>query len=214
MESRSRQPRRVSTALVRQATDWGVTVSEKRVRKYWINFILLLLSVCGFFLSIVVVLPLLVGMALSAEISGIWRLGVFVAIFVGLAVVFNIQSRKGPRNAIELDSEANELRIGSINRYGTFVRHRVLPLGRIQRTMVEESGATDPELVFMIDGESVRVALADGKAARLEEIASQVDEAALRARNAAGRSRIRSAIAGIGASYREIGNRVTSRVFH
>ena len=49
MESRDRRPRRISTALVRYATDWGVSVSEKRVRKNWLSFMLLVLSVLGLF---------------------------------------------------------------------------------------------------------------------------------------------------------------------
>ncbi|NNJ67480.1 MAG: hypothetical protein HKP54_05525 [Boseongicola sp.] len=214
MESRNQRPRRVSTALVRHTTDWGVSVSEKRVRKNWLNFVLLVLSVLGLFCGAVLVMPFIFAMAVSAEITGIGRVVAAVLACVGLAVVFNILSRKGPRNAIELDSEAGELRIGSINRNGAFVRHRVLPLARIQNTAVERSPEGDPELNFMIDGESIRVALANGRAERMDEIALQVTEAASRARNAGGRSRIRSAIAGIGASYREIGNRVTSRVFH
>lgn len=214
MESRDRRPRRVSTALVRHATDWGVSVSEKRVRKNWLSFMLLVLSVLGLFCGAVLAMPYLVAMAVSAEITGTGPVVAVVLAFVGLALVFNMQSRKGPRNAIELDSEAGELRIGSINRNGTFVRHRVLALARIQNTAVERNPEGDPELNFLIDGESVRVALAGGRTERMKEIASQVNEAASRARSTAGRSRIRSAIASIGASYREIGDPVTSRVFH
>ena len=214
MESLDQQSRRVSTTLLRESTDWGVAVSEKRVRSFWLNAFLLVLSVFVLFCGLVLVLPLLVGLMLSAKITAFGSQSMIVVAFIGLAVVFNIQSRKGPRNALELDGNASELRLGFMNRNGAFVRQRVIPLARVEDAFVQDDAQGQPELNFMVDGEQIQIALADAKAERLSDIAAQTCEAASRARIAPRRSRIRSAIAGVGASYREVGNRVVSRVFH
>ena len=212
MESLDQKSRRVSTTLVRESMDWGDSVSEKRVRTFWLNAVLLVLSVFVLFCGAVIVLPLLAGLLLSAEITEIGSLTMIVVAFIGLAIFFNIQSRKGPRNALELDRNASELRLGFKNRYGAFVRQRVIPLARVEDTFVQYDTQGEPELNFVVDGEQIRIALADAKAERLSDIAAQICEAASRARNAPRHSRIRSTIAGIGASYREIGNRAVSRV--
>jgi hypothetical protein len=212
MESLDQQSRRVATTLVRESTDWGVSVSEKRVRTFWLNAVLLVLSVFVLFCGAVIILPLLAGLLLSAEITEIGSLTMIVVAFIGLAIFFNIQSRKGPRNALELDRNASELRLGFKNRHGAFVRQRVIPLARVEDAFVQDDTQGEPELNFMVDGEQIRIVLADAKAERLSDIAAQICEAASRARNAPRHSRIRSTIAGIGASYREIGNRAVSRV--
>ena len=212
MVSFDQKPRRVSTTLVREATDWGVSVSEKPVRKFWLNIVLLVLSSLVLFCGLLIAGPLLVGFMLSAQMTGISSTIIIAVAFIGLAIVFKIQSRKGPRNALELDGNASELRLGFKNRYGAFVRQRVIPLARVEDAFVQQDTEGQPELNFIVDGEQIRIALADAKAERLSEIAAQTCEAASRARNAPRRSRIRSAIAGVGASYREIGNRVVSRV--
>ncbi|MGI9390660.1 MAG: hypothetical protein ACR2O1_11440 [Boseongicola sp.] len=214
MDSMAQKPRRVSTTLVRESTDWGVTVSEKRVRPVWLNTALLILSIFVLLCAFVIVLPLLAGLMLSAEITGITSKILIVAAVIGIAFFFNMQSRKGLRNALELDGNASELRLGFMNRYGAFVRRQVIPLTRVEDAFVGQDEEGQPELVFMVGGEQIRIALADAKAERLSEIAAQTCEAATRARNAPRRSRIRSAIAGIGAGYREIGDRVVSRIYH
>lgn len=212
MESAKKRQRRVSTALVREPTDWGVVVSEKQVRKFWLNALLFLLSVAALFCGLTLVLPLIVAWIVSAKITGAFVLIVVVVAFIGLAVVLNYQSRKGPRNALEIDHNASELRLGFINRYGAFVRQRVISLSRIENALVEDDDQGRPALNFVVNGERVRVTLADAKSERLSKMAAQINDAAVRARNAPRRSRIRSAIAGISANYREIGNRVVSRV--
>ena len=213
MESIKRQPRRVSTTLIRESTDWGVSVSEKRVRSSWLNDVLLVLSVIVLLSGFIIALPLFVGLILSAEMTRIGTQITIFAVIVGLAIVFKVQSRKGPRNALEVDVRASEVRLGFMNRHGAFVRQRVIPLARVEDAFVPRDTPDQPELNIVIDGEQIRIALADAKIERLNDIAAQICGAASHARNAPRRSRIRSTIAGVGASYREIGNRVASQIF-
>ena len=212
MESLKRRPRRISTTLVREATDWGLSVSEKRVRSSWVSTLLLILSVFVLFFGFVIFMPLLVGLILSAEISKIGSQVAIVCTFTGFAIAFNMLSRKGPRNALELDEKASQVRLGFRNRHGAFVRQRVLPLARVGDATVMSNAEKQPELCIVVDGEQIRIALADAKEERLIDLAARIREAASQARNAPTRSRIQSTIAGIGASYREIGNRVSSRI--
>lgn len=214
MTSPIRKQRRVSTTLVREATDWGLAVSEKKVRKSWLNSTFLLLGGLAFFSGLMFALPVMVGLFLSAEMT---RLGIQLSLVGGLvciAIVLAIQSRKGPRNAFELDQDASELRIGYVNRYGAFVRRRVISLRKIDGVTVGRNGHEKPELQIFLPGEQIRIDLVDAKAERLADIAAQIQSAADEARNAPRRSRIESQIASIGASAREISRRVVSRVVH
>ena len=204
--------RRVSTTLVTHSKEWGVSVSEKQVRKFWLNAVLLVFSVLVMFSGLVIFTPILAGMYSSAEMSGIGHTILVVVSFFGVAAFINNQSRKGPRNALELDSNASELRIGFMNRYGVFVRQQVIPLARIEDAFVEYNAQCEPTLKFVVNGEQTQIALADAKPDRLNDVAARINEAASRALKAPRRSRIRSAIAGIGANYREMGNRAVSRI--
>ncbi len=175
--------RRVSTILLRHSTDWGVSVSEKPVRELWLDALLLILSAVLLFVALVMVLPLMAGLYLSAEITGgTFQLLVVVAI-LGLAFIVNNQPRLGTRNALELDCNASELRLGFINRHGTFVRQQIIPLARIENTSVEFDTFGEPELNFMVNGEQIRISLANAKPERVNDIAAQFNEAASRARN-------------------------------
>ena len=136
MKSLDWRKRCVSPTLLEHSTDWGVSVSEKRVRTSWLNTLLLTLSALVLFVALGLILPLMAGLYLSAEITGgAFQIMIVVAI-LGLAFFINKQSRKGTRNALELDCNARELRLGFINRYGAFVRQKALPLTRIEDTSI------------------------------------------------------------------------------
>jgi len=211
-QATKQKPRRVYTALLCDSANWGVSVSEKKVRKFWLNTALLALGAYVLSFGLVIALPLLAGLVLPAEMTGGTTQTLIVGAVLGLAVFLSVQSRKGPRNTLQLDHKASELRLGFVNRYGAFVRQRVIPLAKVDHTFVQNDDAGQPELHFVVNGKQIRLALADAKGQRLSDIATQINEAASRARIAPRPSRIQSAIAGIGASYREIGNRVVTRV--
>ena len=214
MESLDQQSRRASTTLLRESTDWGVSVSEKRGRTDWLNVIFLVFSAFALFCGIMIARPLVIGIILSAEMTGIGSTIIVAVAFIGLAILFKDQFRKGRRNALELDRNANELRLGFKNRYGVFVRQQVIPLARVDDAFVQQNTQGHPELNFMVNAEQIQIALVDAKAERLSEIAAQICEAASRAKNAPRHSRVRSAIASIGASCREISNRAVSHIRH
>ena len=65
MTTLEQRRRRVSTTLVRHSTDWGVSVSEKRVRKFWLNGVLLILSILVMLGGLMVIVPLLAGLFFS-----------------------------------------------------------------------------------------------------------------------------------------------------
>lgn len=213
MSSRKERPRRIETTLVREFADWGVSVSEKRNRLTWRNTLLLLLGTCILLYGLMLVAIFLVGFLMDAEISSPMTQVVILLSIIGLGALLSILSRKGPRTALELDPKAGQLRLGFRNRYGAFVRRRVVPLKQVDAATVVTNKNGQLELNLVINGEEVGVELLDARPESLGNLATQICDAAQHARSPARRSRIESSIAGIGASYREMTNRVTSRIF-
>lgn len=201
------------TTLQREQLDWGVTVAEKKIRKGLTHKLFLASCFLISFTASLYLIPLLIGYMLQADMT---NLTVDMLIIVGciiVAAIFNVQSRRGPRNAIEVDHDAAEVRLGSMSAKGAFVRHRVLALHKIEDVYVREGENGENTLNFVVGEENLAIALADSKLERLNGIAAQVREAAERARTMPRRSRIVSALHGLGANYREIGNRVASRIY-
>ena len=192
--------RRVSTTLVRQPTDWGVSVSEKRVRRFWLNTVLYAVSIIALFASLFIVLPPLAALISQANVAGVSFPILIVASFVVLAAFVRHQSRKGKRNAFELDSAYRELRIGHMNRREKFVCQRAIPLAQVDDAVADYGPLGEPELVVTSRGEQFRIALADAKRQRMTDLVDQINKAASYARTAPRpRSRIMSAIVEIGA---------------
>ena len=201
------------TTLHREELDWGVSVSEKKIRKGFPHKLFLAACFLISFTASLFVIPMIIGYMLQADMNNLTLDMLIVVGCIFVAYIFNLQSKRGPRNAIEVDHDAAEVRLGSMTPKGAFVRHRVLPLAKIANVYVREGEDGQNTLNFVVGEENLAIALADGKLERLNGIAAQVREAAERARTAPRRSRIMSALHGIGANYREIGNRVASRIY-
>ena len=137
-----------------------------------------------------------------------------VAGILGIGVLLFGQSRKGPRNAFELDERAGQLRIGYRNRHGAFVRQRVVPLKLIEGAGQAPDADGKPELNIILSGEEIRVSLIDAKPERLDQISAKIRAAADTARQGPRNSRIDRGVASVSASYREISRRVTSRMMN
>ena len=193
--------------------DWGVTVSERKVRKGFQHKLFLTACFLISFTASLYLIPMLIGFMLQADMTNLTLDMLIIVACIIVAAIFNAQSKKGPRNAIEVDHDAAEVRLGSMTPKGAFVRHRVLPLAKIENVYVREGENGQNTLNFVVAEENLAIALADSKLERLNGIAAQVREAADRARTAPRRSRIMSALRGVGANYREIGNRVASRIY-
>ena len=129
-----------------------------------------------------------------------------------MALFFQSQSRKGPRNALQIDYSASEVRLGSQNSDGTFIRHRVCGFRHIQKVSVDSQTPGAPALCLHMKGEDVRITFKDADPRSLDLVAAKVSAASESAKKMPIRSRVQSVLLGIDASYREVGQRVKSRV--
>jgi hypothetical protein len=127
-------------------------------------------------------------------------------------MVFNAQSRKGPKNALQIDYDACEVRLGSMTSAGAFVRHKVCPLRSIESVSVDTSTPEAPALTFKMFSETATIRFTKTDAGSLATLAARIQSAADEARAAPMRSRIVSRINGLEAGVREIGTRVRSRI--
>lgn len=198
--------------LINQTTDWGVSVSEAVVQKILKMRGLALAGYSTFLLASLLVIPILAGIVVFSATNGVLgEVGIIVAV-IALAVFLNKLSRNGPKNALQIDYAAGEVRLGSINSAGAFVRQRVCPFRSIDSVTVDESEPDAPALNLVMSGETATIRFRETKAQQLSEFAAQINAAAEAAKTAPVRSRIQSRINGFEANIREVGNRVRSRV--
>ena len=208
----ARQPSRKTAELINRTSDWGVSVSEAAGRKTTAGKVL---AAAGFFAcaaASLLVIPILAGTLLFTASRGVLIDIGIVGAFVATAIFFNALSRRGPKNALQIDYDASEVRLGSMTSAGAFVRHKVCPLRSIESVSVDTSDAEAPALTLRMFGETATIRFANTAEDNLAELAARIQTAADEARAAPIRSRIVSKINGLEAGVREIGQRVRSRV--
>lgn len=201
-----------TTDLINHDTEWGLSVSEATGRKSLALKLLALLGYALVFLGSVIILPVIIGFALFPEASGLGLEAALIMCLVVVAFFLHAQSKKGPKNALQLDFEASEVRLGSINSRGAFIRHKVCHFAKIDDAFVDESDPEAPALCLKLDGETAKVRFLNASVESVGELARKVNAARMAARAAPVRQRVQSALLGIEASAREIGQRVRSRV--
>ena len=207
-----RQPSGKSAELINRTSDWGISVSEAAGQKTAGRKAMAVLGFAalapGSLCATLIPFATLLFNASRAVLIDIGIVGVFVA----SAVVLNALSRRGPKNALQIDYDASEVRLGSINPAGAFVRHKVCPLHSIHTARADFSDPTAPALVFETWTETATIGFAEAGEGQLAELAAQIQAAANAARAAPMRTRIVSRINGLEAGVREISRRVVSRV--
>lgn len=200
--------------LLNEQTAWGMTVSEKTARKSIMSRILLLGGYSLLAIGSVLVLPILAATFLNAHSSGIWTEFAIVAFCVVVGLAFKIKSGKLPRNSIQIDYKASELRLGFRKPDNTFIRERVINFRDIDSVHVENGNDGSPKLCVALDGSFVSMGFNKAELTSVQELAREIAAARESARQAPIRSRIQSRINGIGASIREVKSRVQSTIVH
>lgn len=198
--------------LINSTTNWGVSVSETSAKKSTLNKGLALVAYVGFILASFLVLPILAGVTFFEASSDVFIDIGIVAGFVATAFTFNVLSKRGPKNALQIDYHAEELRLGSMTAAGAFVRHKVCPLRNIETVSIELDDGEGPVLSLGMLGEIATIRFAQADTKELEALAAKIEQAVDTARSAPISRRIVSTINGFEAGVREIGQRVRSRV--
>ena len=158
------------------------------------------------------VIPVLVGTALFSASPAVWMdLGI-VAACVTLAYGFNKLSRRGPKNALQIDFAAEEVRLGSINTAGAFVRHTVCGFRSIDGVVIDVADTDAPGIRLKMGGKEAALSFAGASADQTADLAGKISNAVQAAKAAPVRSRIRSHMHGFEEGLREVGIRVRSRV--
>ncbi|MDD9921470.1 MAG: hypothetical protein OXQ92_04185, partial [Boseongicola sp.] len=160
----------------------------------------------------IALIPILVRAFMFSGSSGMAFDLAIVLACCALAVFFNHQSKKGPRNALQIDYAAREVRLGSETANGAFVRHKVCPFGQIESAKVAKLKSGDLELHLDLGSEIARIPFFNADVAELKDIVAKINAAKESDQMAPVRSRVRSTIMGMGASYREVSRRVVSRM--
>lgn len=204
--------RKRSVDLINHETEWGVAVSEANGQKSLTGKILMVLGYFIVIVAIMAALPVIIGTLLFPETTGVLSEVLIIAAFIVAAIVLKKIATSGPRNALQIDYDAGEVRLGSTNVHGVFARHRVCPFTQIEEVdvMYEADGSTTLKLVMK--SETATISLSDAAQVTIDSIVSKIDEARETARLTPVRSRVQSAVLGFEAGFREVGQRVRSRV--
>lgn len=198
--------------LINSDTEWGVSIHEKRAQTNVMTRLLKATAIIGYILAAFVAIPLVIGLAIFPDAEGMAWTALIVLLCVALAAYFQAQSKKGPRNAIQIDYSASEIRLGSHLPDGTFVRHRVCPFRQIDKVSIDGRQAGYPAICLHMNDELVKVTFQGADPRSLEMVAVQLSAARETAKKAPFAKRVSSVIFGIDATAREVGQRVRSRV--
>lgn len=200
-----------STDLIDQASDWGSTVSEAKPKKGLKARFLLAVAFVLLAVGSILILPVIAGTLFLADTTGILPEIAIVATVLVLAFVFKRKSGNLPRNALQIDYRACEVRLGAQRADGTFIRERVIGFRDIEQVYVDPN-PIDPALCLRIDGEIVSLRFHQADMDSLEALSGKIAAARESALRAPVRSRIQSRILGFEASFREAKQRIRTRI--
>ena len=201
-----------ATDLLDQASDWGTTVSEKKAKKGLFSRLLLVVGFIFLGLGSVLILPVMAGSMLEADTSGSLQELAVIGFVLAIALAFKMKSSNLPRNALQIDYRACELRLGAERRDGTFIREQNIGFREIEEVYVDEKHAEGPALCIKVPGETVTLHFHEAEEKSLQSLASQIAAARESALRAPVRSRIQSRILGFEASFREAKQRIRTRI--
>ena len=201
-----------SVDLINQETEWGMAVSEAKGQKGAFHKALIVLGFILGILGVMAAIPIVAGYLLFPISTGVWREVVIVVGAIVAALVFKKIATSGPRNALQIDYEAGEVRLGSTTVHGVFARHRVCPFTRIEEVDVMYNADDTITLKLLMESETATISLSNAEQETVEGIVAKIDAAREAARLAPVRSRVQSAVMGFEAGIREVGQRVRSRV--
>ena len=198
--------------LLDQASDWGTTISEAKAKKGILARLLLLVAFGFLALGSVLILPVIAGSLLYADSSGTFKEIAAVGFILAVALAFKWKSSNLPRNALQIDYRACELRLGAERNAGTFIREQVISFREIEEVYVDYAKPTDPALCIRIPGETVTLNFHQAEQDSLDGLVSKIMAARESALRAPVRSRIQSRIMGFEASFKEAKQRIRTRI--
>ncbi len=162
---------RASKDLISLETEWGISVSEATPRKGPVDYALYFASIVFLIFASLVMLPPLVALILIPRSEGLAMEAGVVLALIAAGVFLRRLARRGPKNALQIDRASGEVRLGSVDAKGVFVRHRVCPLTAIERIEVDSETR---ELRLVMNGQTANIRLATRNTEMLERVADEI----------------------------------------
>ena len=157
-------------------------------------------------------MPIIVGYMLAPQSEGLALEAAIPVLCVAFAMFLRNQAQKGPRNALQLDHKAGEVRLGSINEHGVFARHRVCQFRHIDKVYIDRKNKTSPVLCIDVNGETAKIRFNNTDDFSLTMIAGQIAAERDKAVAMPLKTRIQTKLLGLEAGAREVRTRVKSRM--
>ena len=198
--------------LLNQMTEWGLSISESKSQMTLARKCLLVAGYAVFAVASFWIIPVLVGSVLFSASPAVWMDVGIVAACVTLAYGFNTLSRRGPKNALQIDFAAAEVRFGSTNTAGAFVRHKVCDFRSIDDVIVDTANTDAPGIRLKMGSKDALLSFAGASTDQTADLAGKISNAVQAAKAAPVHMRVRSQMHGFEAGIREVGSRVRSRV--
>ena len=202
---------RQQTDIIDRTTDWGTAVAEVSPRNTTFAKVLLTTAFTLLGAGSILLIPVVAGVLLFNSNTGAMAELLIVGTLLLLAMAFKRKSVNQPRNALQLDYSACELRLGSELPNGVFLRQQVVGFRDIEDVFVDTSGS-DPTLCIRIPGELVKLPFNGADTASLNDLVSKISAAHESALRAPMHSRIQSRMMGFEASFREVKQRIRTRI--
>lgn len=203
-----------SNDLVNQISEWGLTVSEASPRKGARHRMMQAGGHVLFAIAAILILPVAAAAFLFTDAGLVFRLLAIMVFCAAAGMAFKLQAGKGPRNAVQIDYRASEVRLGTRKPGGPFIRQRVMPFRQIEAVRIDRIDPDAPELVLEFGGETLSIAFNGASEESLGELAAKISAARESARHAPISTRIQNRVHGIGAGVREVKSRIRSRIAH
>lgn len=206
---------RIATRIMNQTTDWGTTLSEEYGRKTVTSRVLLFLALVLCLSVSFLLLPLLAGVfanSFAGQSRGAGKEVMLLGALLVIAFAFKWRSTKRPRNALQIDHEAGELRLGSEKPGGVFVREQVVNFREMTDVYVDTTTSKEPGLCIQVPGELIRLHFYGASENSMNTLAREIKAAHEAAIQAPISTRIQSKIHGFEASVRETTRRIKSKV--
>ena len=197
--------------IIDQATDWGTTVSEATARRTNFSRFLLVTAFALLAIGSVLLIPIMAGTLLFSSKGAASEMLVVGALLM-LALAFKKKSGNLPRNALQIDYHACEIRLGTELTNGTFLRQQVVGFREIENVHVDTANPSGPTLCIGVPGKTVTLNFNHADPADLNALASKISAARESALRAPIRSRIQSRMRGFEASFVEAKQRIRSRI--
>lgn len=200
--------------LVNQISEWGLTVSEASPRRGRRDRVMTASGHVLFAIAAILVLPVAAAAVVFTDAGLVFRLLAIMVFCAAAGMAFKLQAGMGPRNAVQIDYRACEVRLGTRTPGGPFIRQRVMPFRQIEAVRIDRIDPDAPELVLEFGGETLSISFNGASEDSVQDLAAKVSAARESARQAPIGTRIQSRVHGLGAGVREVTSRIRSRIAH